>query len=114
ELLERHGEFYPYGVALEASGEAKMLAGDPGLGDQPPPMEVLQAVVGGLQLQRDGLRATAVVADVRLPDSDAVRVELEHRDGHAITVFLPYRTGQEGLEVGELVAVEGAARVWLE
>ena len=47
-------------------------------------------------------------------ESDAVRVELEHRDGHAISVLLPYKRKRlrRGLDFGDLSAGPGERRVW--
>jgi hypothetical protein len=114
QMLEQHGEFFPYGVALDASGEVRMIAGDPGHGERPPSADVLSTLVAGLRSQRDDLRAAALVSDVRLADSDAVRVELEHRDGHAIAAFLPYKQKRlrRGIEFGDLSADSGSPQVW--
>jgi len=114
QLLEEHGEFFPYGVALDASGEARMVAGDPGQGEQPASLDVLATLVSGLRDQRDSLRAVALVSDVRLADSDAVRVELEHRDGHAMAVLLPYKKKRlrRGMDFGDLTAGPGSQQVW--
>ena len=103
EMLGKHGEFFPYAVALDEAGEARMVAGHDGDDDQPASAAVLGLLTEGLRHERDDLRAIALVADVRLTDSDAVRVELEHRDGHALARGLDYR---------ELVAVAGDAHVW--
>jgi hypothetical protein len=48
------------------------------------------------------LRAAAVRADVRVPPpgseakTDAIHVGLEHANGEAVTVFLPYQKGRFG------------------
>lgn len=46
----------------------------------------------------------------------AVRVELEHREGHAIADLLPYkkRRLRRGVEFGELGASAGEPQVWTE
>ena len=63
----------------------------------------------------DRLRAAAVIADVRLPDGgDAIRVELEHTEGLALTVLLPYskkRFGR-GIDYAPLQAGAGTRHVW--
>ena len=114
ELLEKNGEFFPYAIALTASGELKHVAGDPGEGDQPSSVAVLQTLVEGLREEADTNRAAAVVSDVRLSDSDAVRVELEHSEGQAIVVLLPYRTKRlrRGIEYGETRASQGERQIW--
>lgn len=114
DMLDRHGEFFPYAVAITASGETKNLAGDPGEGEEPSSVAVLQVLVEGLRAERDTLRAAAVVSDVRLPDSDAVRVEVEHEEGQAIVVLLPYRKKRlrRGVEFGETRAGQGDRQIW--
>jgi hypothetical protein len=112
--LDKHGEFFPYGVALNDAGEARTLAGDPDEGEHRASSAVRATIVEGLRRDRDDLRAVALVADVRLADGDAVRVELEHRDGHAIVVLLPYKKKRfgRGVEYGTLKTGSGAAQVW--
>lgn len=114
EMLDKRGEFYPYAAAITASDETRLIAGDPGEGEQPTSVAVIQVLVEGLRAERDTLRATAVVSDVRRSDSDAVRVELEHEEGHAIVAFLPYRTKRlrRGVEYGQVTAGPGELQVW--
>jgi hypothetical protein len=113
QMLEKEGEFYPYGVALSDQGETQMIAGYGG-GDAPTSAAVLETLIAGLRADRDSLRAIALVANVRAKGADAVQVELEHRDGHAIVVQLPYtkkRFGR-GIEYGNLGAGDGSRHVW--
>jgi hypothetical protein len=114
QMLEEHGEFFPYGVAIDESGEARMVAADPAQGEQPASVEVLATLVAGLRSERESLRAVALVSDVRLAGSDAVRVEMEHRDGHALVVVLPYkkRRLRRGVDYGDLGAASGSPQVW--
>jgi hypothetical protein len=114
QMLEKHGEFFPYAVALDEAGEVRMVAADPGLGERPLSTDVLDTLVAGLREERDRLRAAGLVSDVRLQQSDAVRVELEHRDGHAIAVLLPYKTRRlrRGVEYGEMAAIAGVHQIW--
>lgn len=114
QMLDQHGELLPYAVALDEAGEARMIAADPGRGEQPAIVDVLGMLTEGLRAQRDGLRAVALVSDVRLSDSDAVRVELEHREGQALAVFLPYRRKRirRGVEYFDMTAGPGSRQVW--
>lgn len=66
--------------------------------------------------RRDHLRAAAVIADIRLPDgADAIRVELEHTEGPALTVLLPYSKKRFGktIDYGQLSAATGTRHIWL-
>ena len=114
ESLDQRGEFFPYAVVLETTGGVRMVAGDPGLGERPSSQEVLTVLVAGLREGRENLRAVGVVSDVRLSKSDAIRVELEHEEGAAMTVVLPYtkKRFRRGVEYGELSAAAGAPAVW--
>lgn len=114
QMLDERGEFFPYGVALSAAGEARMVAGDPGQGEHPRSQDVLRTIVEGLRRERDNLRAVALVADVRMADSDAVRVELEHSEGPTMAVLLPYtkKRLRRTVEFGNLAATAAAPSVW--
>lgn len=113
EMVSKHGEFYPYAVVLDLTGQPSMQAGDPRLGDKPSSDEVLATLVDDLRRRRHALRAVALVSDVRLEHSDAIRVETEHVEGIALMALLPYsKTRRRDVEYGELFAVEGTRRVW--
>jgi hypothetical protein len=114
QMLERHGEFFPFAAAVTSDGAVELLGTDPGTDYRPASTEALDQLVGGLRDRVGSLRAAALVADVRTGESDAVRVELEHRDGHAICVLLPYRKLRlrRGIDYGDLHATPGQHRIW--
>jgi hypothetical protein len=117
QQLAQHGEFFPYAVVVRTDGQTEMVAARPDAGeDRPASADVITACRTTLAERRDQLRAAAVVADVHLPDgSDAVQVELEHTEGPALTIQLPYtkkRFGR-GIDYGPLRAGAGTRHVWL-
>lgn len=76
---------------------------------------VIDAITRDLAGQRDSYRAVAVVADVRIQDaSDAIRVTLEHREGHVLAVLLPYsrRKFSGGYVFAELRGSTATPSVW--
>lgn len=114
QMLDERGEFFPYAVGLDASNDVRMIAAEPDLGEAPPSEEVLALLIAGLRTERDRLRAVGIVFDVRLSNSDAIRVELEHSEGPAMAVLLPYtkKRFRRGVEYGELSAGAAAPAVW--
>ena len=114
QMLAKAGEFYPLGAVVSAAGEMRLVASDPGQSEHPASAEVLSSLLDGFRQERADLRAVAFCSDVRLPDSDAVRVELEHRDGHAMAVLMPYKKKRlaRGVEYDELRAGPTDKQVW--
>lgn len=114
EMLEKHGEFFPYALAMSTTGEISHMAGDPGDGEQPASVAVLEVLTEGLRAARETNRAAALVSDVRLADSDALRVELEHKEGQAIVVLLPYRKKRlrRGVDYEPMRASGGERKIW--
>lgn len=115
DLLEKHSEFFPFGVTLDEEGGRTIIAGDPGPDDQPASQDVLDALYRGVGVGRDTLRGVAFVSPVVVEGDDAVRVELEHRDaGMGITLYLPYSTQglPDTLTFGDLVAAPADPRIW--
>jgi hypothetical protein len=117
EFLAKSGEFYPFGFSMASTGETGMIAAYEGA-EHPTSSELLTMLYDGLRGQSKSLRGAAVVADVRIkhPDSDAIRVELEHREGVAMVLFLPYRVEKKrnGREVayGEMRLEDSDRRIW--
>jgi hypothetical protein len=119
QMLNEHGEFYPYAAALDADGDVTPVA--PSVDEDHPDVgDVLVALHEGLRAQAaDGsIRASGIAADVTLtdPDSgettDAVQVELDHAHGDAVDIFVPYETQPDGIKFGELVAAQGREPVF--
>jgi hypothetical protein len=119
QMLNQHGEFYPYAAALDSDGELNAVG--PGFDDDSPDVgETLIALHQGLRERaaEGAIRASGIAADVTLtdPDSgettDAVQVELDHADADAVDIFVPYETEGEGIKFGDLVAAEGREPVF--
>ena len=96
-LLGVDGEFYPFAVALTGGGELVAPTVDPGEA-QPAADRVVDLLVEALREGKAAFRVVAVVSDVTIAGDpgqqrDAIRVELEERDGDAVTVVVPYLDG---------------------
>lgn len=62
-----------------------------------------------------GSTACAFVADVRVPDSDAIRVDVEYVEGVALRLTMPYKLNGPGLAItpGQMsVSLLGDPHVW--
>lgn len=58
-------------------------------------------------------RTVAIASDARLRDGrDALRVEIEHREGVGIDLFLPYAREANGLSVEAPIATEARCEVF--
>ncbi len=115
QMIEKRGEFYPFGASVTSDGETRMVAGDPDGTEHPPSQAVLETILEGFRGSREALRAVAICSDVRLSDGEAARVELEHREGQAIAVLLPYKRKRLARGVGFQTLRAGTAtqQVWM-
>lgn len=119
QMLQKHGEFLPYGAALKANGEIASVAGYDGR-EQPPSNDIIRLLKDGfVKAARSGeYKATALVYDVRvvLPStgkkSDAIAVSLNHRDDYSVTVFFPYQLSNGKITFGDVFAQKGEADVF--
>ena len=91
QMLQGQAELRPFRAAMSADGEARLLGGDASTARLP-------GLLDGLRRDRADFRAVAMCSHVRLPDSDAVRVRLEHQEGQAVHFVVPYN---KRLEYGE-------------
>jgi hypothetical protein len=118
ERLNRDGEFYPYAAMVAADGELK--SGSAAEGEDPDVADLLVALHQELRdLAAEGsIRASGIAADVTLtdPDSgkttDAVQLELDHAEGDAVDVYVPYESASEGVRFGDLVSAKGREPVF--
>ncbi|MGB9150538.1 MAG: hypothetical protein WCB36_09860 [Burkholderiales bacterium] len=119
QMLQKHGEFFPYSGALKENGEIASIAGYDGR-EQPPSKDIIfllkQAFVKGAKSKE--YKATALVYDVKvtLPSSgkksDAFAVSLNHRDSYSVIVLFPYELKNKKLSFGETFAQKGEADVF--
>ncbi|WP_385925913.1 hypothetical protein [Tenggerimyces flavus] len=100
---------------MDEGGDHRMVAAEVG-SEQPASADLITTLIASLSVQRDHLRAVAIVADVRLSDqgTDGIRVTLEHAEGVALSVVLPYRVRRlgRGINYGDLQASEAVAFIW--
>jgi hypothetical protein len=116
EQLAARGSFFPYAAAISTDGHGETIAPRPDPNNERPvSAHVIGSCHAELVRRRDLIRAGAIVSDVRMPDgSDAVRVDLEHAEGPALTVLLPYakRRLSKRIDYGQVRAQTGPRQIW--
>lgn len=123
QRLDDVGEFYPFAVTIAEVGRVGVLTPQVQTGPRAVAdvAEVFELCWTTLRGEADTARAGAVVTNVGGPDGDAIAVALEHREGPAIEVFLPYvaqgktngKKPPQRHRFGELQAAPGQSRIWL-
>ncbi len=106
-MLVRHGEFYPFAAAVNQNGKLKFIGEF--VGDLPERANPLSGgLIGYLREQliagasKGEYRATGICSGVQVDVSgqkekgDAVRISVEHLEGQAMDVFLPYQLDPSG------------------
>ncbi|MEH3138788.1 MAG: hypothetical protein PGN37_01150 [Mycobacterium kyogaense] len=93
--------------------------GDRGMRSLATPAPNLETAIAALQSDQDAadLRARATVLDVTVREpfaGDAINVRLEHRDGPAIDILVPYSHNSDGITVttDALTAATDEHRLW--
>ena len=97
-MLKKRAAFYPFAATIQPDGEVKLVAIHSG--DETPQPQVLvdqfSAVLKSLAVTGEAL-ATALCYDSRVwargdekGKKDAIAVALEHSNGEAVIVYLPY------------------------
>jgi hypothetical protein len=118
-MLAEHGEFYPYAAAMASDGEVSAVAAG-AAEEQPDVGELLVELHAVLRAQaaEGSIRASGIAADVSLTDpdtgvtTDAVQVELDHAEGEAVDIYVPYERAGEDVRFGELVSAQGREPVF--
>ena len=114
ETVGSRGELYPFGATIAKDGLTALSATDPGVGERSNSNEVLALLREGVTADKDSLRAAAYVADVRVEGGEAIRVELEHSEGVAIIVLVPYSRSRfrKSVKVSEMRVQPGELHAW--
>ena len=120
-MLREQGEFFPFGAGMTDEGEMTSLGADAGH-RRPTSSELIALLHSHLveQASAGAIKASGICMDVRIqpPDSDtksdAICVELEHRAGETVHVFLPYVISGSGeVSYGEIFATPGERVIFL-
>ncbi len=117
ERLADASEFDPFAILIAADG--RLLAVDletSELGKHPEAEAISLAARAQLRTLASTAHCTALVTNTRLSRdrTDAIEVRLEHRDGVALIVLLPYKRPRFGgaTDYGQLAAYPGTREVW--
>jgi hypothetical protein len=116
QQIGERGRFYPFGATISISGsDPAVMPSYPTIGRRTRSAAVLEWLYGAAREQVDGIRAAGFVADVRASDGDAIGIQLQHRDGIAIGVIVPYRRSRyhKLAILGPMRATDGVPRIWL-
>ena len=102
QMLKNHGEFFPYGATMGIDEKITCVGGYTG-DERQKSDEVIKLLKDSYR--REGaagkIMACALVFDVRIippgqsEKTDAIQVNLDHRDGMSVTMFYPYRIGSD-------------------
>jgi hypothetical protein len=92
-FLDLEGSFIPFPMAIKTDGVLAPIGSEQPVTPTAPDIdEVMDGLVGLFRDRRGSIRALAIGADVLIPGEmmDAIEVRLEHRDGNAIKILVPY------------------------
>ena len=118
KMLSESGVFHPYGRTLSKTFNISDIAAFNNA-DNPHEASFLELLENGLRekVASDSEIAIATFTNVRLREEnddliDAVQIGLEHEDGYAINIYFPYSINEEGVQYGELIAMERTASIY--
>jgi hypothetical protein len=110
QMLKKHGEFFPFGAAINTTGEIGMHATFDG-NEMPASEEVIASLVQAFSGDARGgkIRATGICYDGRIVQNgkkvDAIIISMEHATGNASKTCVPYTKGWFGkYRFGQLIA----------
>ncbi len=120
-MLGQEGQFYPYAAGMSPTGEMTIVRVGP---EHPNPSneELVGILFSELTRQASAgmIKVAGICTDVRMvpPNqdemTDAICVELEHRDGAAVDAFLPYEMSDTGLVTyRDLITSPGEPAIFL-
>jgi len=119
KMLSEHGEFYPYGASMKPDGT---IAEDGVYTDRehPQSQELIDRLRNAFRAEaKNGeIIASATVYDVRTTPpggtakTDAIAVELDHRDAYSVLVLIPYTISAGTVRFAESFAQKGSFRIF--
>lgn len=111
-LLDKYGEFYPFGMSKSKDGGGNINSGWNG-DDRPKSQDVIEILVKNYQNEALAGKITSacICSDVKIHnkdfgDSDAISCELECINGESVMVYLPYKKTETSYTYDNLIARE--------
>ncbi len=103
-MLSRRGEFYPFGAAIKADGQLLDFAATDGT-EHPPSQPLIDLLTDDFRFRAasGSIQAAGICFDVLVAADrdakkrDAIQCRLEHSNGEAVDVFIPYSKDPSGL-----------------
>jgi hypothetical protein len=119
KFLSTHGEFYPFGASMKPDGQIVQTAAYDGR-EHPLSEPLIHLLRQSFRAQaKDGaIIASATVYDIRtIPPgatdkTDAVAVELDHRDSYSVIVLFPYSITAGTVRFGAAFAHKGTFTIF--
>jgi hypothetical protein len=120
QMLTNHGEFYPYGATMDAKGKITSVGRYTG-DEHPKSTEVIDLLKGAYRRagETEKIMACALVYDIRtIPPgqsqkTDAVEIDLDHRDGMSVIMIYPYKIGADKkVQFGTSFAMKGKGEIF--
>lgn len=119
KMLAEYGEFYPYGATLQSNGKIGSVGGYKGE-EHPPSQSIIDFLRQAFRTQASEktIIASALVYDVRTvppgqsQKTDAIAVELDHRDNYSMVVYFPYVITNAQVQLGSPFATKGVGRIF--
>ena len=112
--IKKYGEFHPFGAVVSRDGKIGLIAVGAADGDRMDTFGVLELLYTGARNEADQNRAAVFLTDVRIPAGDAVRFEVEHLEGRALDIVIPYRRSRlsKSVRFGDMSVSRGEPRIW--
>jgi hypothetical protein len=120
EQIDKHGEFYPYATVITKDDKFEPAVAKPNT-DRPTSQQVIDMLVEELRRRaaKGELRVVCIVVGGRLArdpgsaPSDVIQARLEHVDGTAVEVYVPWtRDKDKKVQPGEGFAGRGVPVVF--
>jgi hypothetical protein len=118
QMLNKHGEFYPFGAAVNAQGEVVSVSPEEET-EMPASEEVIQSLTRRLdtEARAGNARATGICYNGRIvqegKEIDAIICTLEHESGEASKTYVPYKKGLFGkYKLGDISASQAEPQIF--
>jgi hypothetical protein len=123
KMLQKYGEFLPFGAIMSSSGEIRHVGAKIEGDDYPTSQPLLDLLTETFKKQaaKGELRAAGICYDVlTVPPGedrkrDAICCGLEHYSGETVDVFVPYVKARDGdVQYGKVFSVKQTAQLFCQ